>query len=127
MTDIILSRRALCVSAVAGLAVTLLVIDAAEAQEGEPKPQVTHTMMLQDAKGEIFGIAFRFVVKDVENIAYNKTIAEKILPDAIAYAEARKISLINLRAYQVGIEREYGYTWKKDPTTGTWSEVQKRE
>jgi hypothetical protein len=122
MTDIILSRRALCVGAVAGLAVTLLVIDAAKAQEGEPKPQVTHIMMLQDAKGEIFGIGFRFVVKDVENIAYNKTIAEKILPDAIAYAEARKISLVNLRAYQVGIQREYGYTWKKDPTAGTWSE-----
>ena len=71
-------------------------------------------MILQDAKGEIFGVAFRFVVKEVESIAYNKKLAEKILPDAIAYAEARKISLINMRAYQVGDQREYGYTWKKD-------------
>ena len=60
MTDMIFPGRALCVSAVSGLAVLLSVICAAKAQEdGEPKPQITHIMILQDAKGEIFGVAFR--------------------------------------------------------------------
>jgi hypothetical protein len=99
----------------------------------ETKPAVTNVGLLY-AGGKLGGVVFDFEVKDIENVKDNKWLAEKLLPDAIAYAEARGIPMVTIRANQTTVKffglfttaRSYGYVWDKDPATGDWIEYHKK-
>jgi hypothetical protein len=122
------SRRRMLRGAFISLTVGVPAVKEVEGAEADsnPAPQLTTIMMLHDPSGKLFGFGFQFDVKDVEKVEENRKLAEKLLPDAIAYADARGIPLVNMRAYQKEVGKSYGYTWQKDPTTGTWAELIKK-
>src|SRR5262249_17505030 len=99
----------------------------------DTKPAVTEVALLYDTGAKLIGVTFKFEVKDVEAVQENKLLAEKLLPDAIAYAEARRIPMIAIQANQTtrrffGLFRTssaYGYVWKQEPAGG-WIEYIKK-
>jgi tetratricopeptide (TPR) repeat protein len=101
--------------------------------DSDPKPTVTEVALLYETGAKLMGVTFKFEVKDVKAVQENKLLAEKLLPDAIAYAEARRIPMIAIQANQItkkffGLFRTgsvYGYVWKQDPAGG-WIEYTKK-
>ncbi len=87
----------------------------------------TNISLLVDPKGNRIGVMFRFAVEDIEDVVDNRVRAERLLPDAIRYAESLGLPTIAIQAYQVTSTvgsfssfRNYGYVWRKDPNSGAW-------
>jgi hypothetical protein len=107
-------------------------VTAADA-DSDTKPAVTEVTLLYDTGAKLIGVMFKFEVEDIEAVQKNKLLAEKLLPDAIAYAEARGIPMIAIQANQsysrfFGLFRAglaYGYVWEQDPV-GAWIEYIKK-
>jgi len=128
------SRREMLISFAAFATAGLFIVPVAAANaDSYTKPAVTEVNLLHDTGAKLIGVMFKFEVKDVEEVQKNKLLAEKLLPDAIAYAEARGIPMIAIQANQttsrffglVKTGSAYGYVWEKDPA-GAWIEYIKK-
>ncbi|HKD26499.1 MAG TPA: hypothetical protein VKC66_11430 [Xanthobacteraceae bacterium] len=125
------SRREILISFAAFTSAGLFTVPftAAEA-DSDTKSAVTNVTLLYDSGAKLIGVMFQIEVKDAEEMQKNKLLAEKLLPEAIAYADARGIPMITIRANQTASKffglfttsKSYGYTWNKDPAAGAWIE-----
>ena len=129
------SRREILISSAAFAAAGLFTVPVTVADaDSDTKPAVTSVTLLYDTGAKLIGVMFQIEVKDAEEVQKNKLLAEKLLPDGIAYAEARGIPMITIRANQTTSKffglfttsQSYGYTWVKDPATGAWIEYIKK-
>jgi hypothetical protein len=90
-------------------------------------PDVTSITILFDTHGNRIGVLFRFPVQAVDKVEENRGLAERLLPDAIKYADAQGVPMVAIQAYQTtsswgffSSTRNYGYVWNKDAETGDW-------
>lgn len=128
------SRREILISFAAFITAGLFIVPVTAADaDSDTKPAVTEVTLLYDTGAKLIGVMFKFEVEDVEAVQKNKPLAEKLLPDAIAYAEARGIPMIAIQAnqstsrffrlFRAGLV--YGYVWEQDPA-GAWIEYIKK-
>ena len=128
---------AISTSIVWAIAIAVFSISAAHAESAvrmqqtlpwlTPTPSVTNVTILFDAHLNRIGALFRFSVEDVDKVEENRVLAEKLLPDAIKYADAQGVPMVAIQAYQTtsswfsfSATRSYGYVWNKDAETGEW-------
>ena len=71
-------------------------------------------------------VLIKFETTDVSRLEENKLQAEKLLPEAIRYAESLKVEIIGIQAVQVKTKlgvftsaEHYGYVWNKNQK-GQW-------
>jgi hypothetical protein len=98
---------------------------ARQAMDG--KPVVTNMVVLFDTQGNRVAVMFRFEVQNIDKIDENRALAEKLLPDAIRYAELQGVTRVAFQAFattaNLGVAkafRAYGYVWNKENVTGNW-------
>ena len=134
MPGVVHSRRGMIFSSAAFITAGLFIVPLTAADaDTDTKPAVTEVTLLYDTGAKLIGVMFKFEVKDVEAVQKNKLLAEKLLPDAIAYAEGRGIPMIAIQANQstsgfFGLFKTglaYGYVWEQDPA-GAWIEYIKK-
>ena len=128
------SRREILIASAAFTTAALFMVPVTAADaDTDTKPAVTEVNLLYDTGAKLIGVMFKFNVKDLEEVQKNKFLAEKLLPDAIAYAEARGIPMIAIQANQTtsrffGLLKTgsaYGYVWEQD-SAGAWIEYIKK-